>query len=654
MDLNQFSFIARKLLVFIAFLFFQSLFAQQVTVEEIQGNWYSTDGSNELKLMVKDDFALFDGNIWDFVSFTDGVLNLKTPEKEIKITLENTNGTKTLVYNGISYPIQKSRKTDISKRTVGSANVENDFFKNDQVVLQGMIIPKDTLPLTVSIIYNDPFAEEQKKFVGIVDENGLFNVTYPLQNPQKVMIMVGSAFFTYLTTPGAKQAMIIDEASFSSGIQSWYEVKGIDFMGDLALENEELSLLNPEFMKIRDYLVNDSLQKALDSDAYMDYRLDLWKKHTKFFDLYFDSLSVSELVKDFSYRNARINAASDLKRYIWMHNLGKNGGIITPVDVSDEYNFKTLALISNEKEELMAEDYGRLIRDFAMHMTPKETKEIADLYLRGLYDFLTSKNLPDSSVAKVEAWKLREEGRENSLGNLKFDEGMEVIVKDFSEEIMEISVKSRWDYMLPKIEDFGLINKSAVVSIFIDQNFLNIGMDVPGFILEDLKSLKLQPEVEANISQGIADFEILKNKKFVEGVNITESADNILFQLKEKYKNKVVYVDVWATWCGPCISEFGHMKEIKENNLEDVVFVYLCAESSRKSFDTMVKKHELTGDNYFLDNTQYQNFDKEVGISGFPTYMIITKVGKLIRDGINRPSSGELLVNQLKEFSGRN
>lgn len=39
-------------------------------------------------------------------------------------------------------------------------------------------------------------------------------------------------------------------------------------MGDLAVENEERRLLNPEFMKVRDYFITDSMQKNLDPEAF--------------------------------------------------------------------------------------------------------------------------------------------------------------------------------------------------------------------------------------------------------------------------------------------------------------------------------------------------------------------------------------------------
>lgn len=84
-----------------------------------------------------------------------------------------------------------------------------------------------------------------------------------------------------------------------------------------------------------------------------------------------------------------------------------------------------------------------------------------------------------------------------------------------------------------------------------------------------------------------------------------------------------------------------------------MVFAYICGQSEREMFENMIKKFELSGEHFFLDQESYQKFDKELNITGFPTYLLITKEGKLIREGIHRPSSGDQLINQLKDFVTR-
>lgn len=69
--------------------------------------------------------------------------------------------------------------------------------------------------------------------------------------------------------------------------------------------------------------------------------------------------------------------------------------------------------------------------------------------------------------------------------------------------------------------------------------------------------------------KSIADFEIIEDS-----TNIFKSIDDY-FKL-DKFKGKVIYVDVWGTRCGPCIKEFEYHKGLKEKFKDkSVEFLYL-------------------------------------------------------------------------------
>tara|TARA_R110002020_G_scaffold473662_1_gene703282 strand:+ start:1655 stop:3592 length:1938 start_codon:yes stop_codon:yes gene_type:complete len=643
---------SRFSLIVFAILYSHQLFSQGTT--DSKGAWYTADGTNELKLFVSDDYVFYQSELWDIDQMDKGGMKISNPNGNKEIFIRR-NGEKTILKTKAEdIEVVQSKRTELDNRKVGISDLSKSYFTNDQVLLQGVFLPDSTMPKTISVIYDHAFSDDQKKYVADVDEKGRFKIIYPLDNPQSVMVQIGEAFFTYLASPGSKQVMIVNEKSFlgSRGQDFWFKVKEIDYMGDLAIENEELRLLKPEFMKIRSYSENDSLQRALDSDDYLAFRLELMEKHKRFYQNYFDSIPVSEFVKDYSFRNTRLDAADDLMRYSWIHNL-KNTEHRDPADISDEYVTKVKSLVKDEKEELVADSYAALNREFAMVSLKQDRIDQMEIQTQKIFDFLENNISTDSAQIAIEKWKgqVKEKG---SISGIAFDnEEVSELMEESKEELMSIAYMTRWDYLRQKLDDFGIYQRSSIVSTFLDQSYLSRGEDIPMEIQNQLVELNIQQQVLEGIYRQIDEFEALKNSKFVEGIEITATSDNILSQLKEKYPGKVVYMDVWATWCGPCISEFGYLKELKKQELDDVVFVYLCGQSPENSYEAMVKKHNLIGDNYFLDNEAFQQFDKEVGISGFPTYLVITKEGKLVREGINRPSSGVTLVNQLKEFASR-
>ena len=110
--------------------------------------------------------------------------------------------------------------------------------------------------------------------------------------------------------------------------------------------------------------------------------------------------------------------------------------------------------------------------------------------------------------------------------------------------------------------------------------------------------------------------------------------EKILRKIIEPYKDKIILVDIWGTWCGPYKQRLQHSQEEYERLKDfDIVYLYLANRSSDESWKNVIKEYKIEGDNvvhYNLPQDQQTAVEHFIGINGYPTYKLIDRDGTLL------------------------
>jgi len=117
-------------------------------------------------------------------------------------------------------------------------------------------------------------------------------------------------------------------------------------------------------------------------------------------------------------------------------------------------------------------------------------------------------------------------------------------------------------------------------------------------------------------------------------------------------KGKYVYIDVWATWCGPCKAEIPFLKEVeKAYHDKNIEFLSVSIDEAKNhdKWKQMIVEKELGGIQVFADNDWKSEFVQAYKINGIPRFILIDPAGNIVSADAPRPSSEELksLLNEL-------
>lgn len=153
---------------------------------------------------------------------------------------------------------------------------------------------------------------------------------------------------------------------------------------------------------------------------------------------------------------------------------------------------------------------------------------------------------------------------------------------------------------------------------------------------QQIKKILAQKEASANGKQA-PDFEV-----------VNEAGETVRLS---DFRGKVVVLDVWASWCGPCREEIPHMKKVYERfACPELVFMSVAMEDKEETWRKASAKENIPWLNLWdPDGFKQSKLKSAYGFSKIPFVLVVDRNGKIVQKGLIRGELSDCLEKLLKQ-----
>lgn len=613
----------------------------------LAGTMWRNEQTGDWDIGFTEKYAIYDCRFWEYGNLKrmndKFEVTLVNPEKTLKVSVgKQKDGRRQItIGNGKKqvYSLITSETLPDYPTKDWSTFKDNGYREGDTVTFVGWLkdLPKEVLDkkrLFEIDIYSI-YTKEGVEFKGDIDDEGHFIVKVPVENSQEVyadwrrshlhtVLEPGETYFYLFDYKNKKRLFMGRNARLQNELLAHNFIRAYEQSDEHSMTDEQIKAYNDQWMNM--YQRNVTML-----DSLLNENPTLSRKYADYQRMSNVSTMAQELLQ------SRLFAISKKLPQTTLDFIEDNlwSNIVKPYTVSREIGWFLYyyLLMAQEKNPQMQQN-----RTFDANTLLQMSEQ--GLFKASAEDLATIKKWQNmmeqyKKASPDEAKKIEEQNKEliEELNILMQRPEVEDIVNDYFDMIDLKAKVIDSVYQDPVLRDIA--KGQLLCSRFVERRLpLNqTCMDVLSEIqLPAIRNAVMtrNDKLLAIQQAEVEDIASLHPSSDVEGLTDGEA---ILRKILEPYKGRIVYLDIWGTWCGPCKEKLSESDYVKQQLKEfDIVYLYLANRSPEESWKNVIKQYKLTGDNcvhYNLPTAQQRAVEEFLHVDAFPTYKLIDKRGNI-------------------------
>ena len=613
----------------------------------LAGTMWRNEQTGDWDIGFTEKYAIYDCRFWEYGNLKrmndKFEVTLVNPEKTLKVSVgKQKDGRRQItIGNGKKqvYSLITSETLPDYPTKDWSTFKDNGYREGDTVTFVGWLkdLPKEVLDKKrlFEIDLYSIYTKEGVEFKGDIDDEGRFIVKVPVENSQEVyadwrrshlhtVLEPGETYFYLFDYKNKKRLFMGHNARLQNELLAHNFIRAYEQSDEHSMTDEQIKAYNDQWMNM--YQRNVTML-----DSLLNENPTLSRKYADYQRMSNVSTMAQELLQ------SRLFAISKKLPQTTLDFIEDNlwSNIVKPYTVSREigwflYYYLLMAQEKNpQMQQNMTFDANTLLQMSERGLFKASAEDLATIKKWQNMMEQYKKASPD------EAKKIEEQNKEliEELNILMQRPDVEDIVNDYF-DMIDLKAKIIDSiYQDPVLRDIA--KGQLLCSRFVERRLpLNqTCMDVLSEIqLPAIRNAVMtrNDKLLAIQQAEVEDIASLHPSSDVEGLTDGEA---ILRKILEPYKGRIVYLDIWGTWCGPCKEKLSESDYVKQQLKEfDIVYLYLANRSPEESWKNIIKQYKLTGDNcvhYNLPTAQQRAVEEFLHVDAFPTYKLIDKQGNI-------------------------